>query len=71
VTEIAGLFVWVKVEQPLKSGPSVAPEKWPSASVDVCRRGKTVIAEHKLGADEFSLSFAILEQRYPPPQGAE
>lgn len=60
-----GSFVWVKGLR----GPS--PEKWPHDAPSGVRTDKVILAEHKLGRDEFDLTIAILEQRYPPPPAKE
>ena len=57
-----GAFVWIRGH---KGKP--VPEKWPDAMGSGGKEGKQVLARHELGDDEFALSIAILEQRYPPP----
>jgi hypothetical protein len=60
-----GRFVWVKG---LK-GP--VPEKWPHDMPAGGTLGKDVVHTYELGADEFALKIAILEQRYPAPKPPE
>jgi hypothetical protein len=62
----AGSFVWVKGNR----GP--IPEKWPAdlkraAPTKPSPHDKVVLKEYPLGAEEFGLTIAILEQRYPKP----
>lgn len=58
-------FVWVKTQR------GCAPEKWPHDMPPGASRDKVVLAEHQLSADEFRLTIAILEQRYPPPRDSD
>ncbi len=53
-------FVWVTG---LK-GPT--PEKWPE-EMPASSKDKQILAVHHLSDAEFSLTIAILEQRYPCP----
>jgi hypothetical protein len=68
---IAGSLVWIRIPQPRKGGALVTPEKWPIDAPGGVTAGRVVVAEHKLSPGEFSLSIAILEQRYPPPAEIE
>lgn len=61
---VAGSLVWVKDMR----GPT--PEKWPADMASGGKVNKEVLAEHKLGPDEFALKLAILVQRYPAPTPA-
>ena len=63
--QIAGWFVWVKGLR------GAVAEKWALDMPLGSRKDKVVLAQHELTADEFALRIAILEQRYPPPSGAE
>lgn len=63
----AGSLVWVLIKQPRKGGPRATPEKRPVGDLVGGDRGE-VLAEHKLGPDEFALALEILEQRYPAPK---
>lgn len=58
---IAGSLVWIKGSR----GPE--PQKWPADSPARNSNDRAILAEHQLGRDEFSLTIAILEQRYPAP----
>lgn len=62
---IAGSFVWIKGLR----GPE--PQKWPADMSGIASSKHTVLAEHVLGPDEFSLTVPILEQRYPAPTPKE
>jgi len=57
-----GRFVWVRGLH------GAVPEKWPHDMPVGAATGKDVLQSYELGADEFSLKIAILEQRYPAPK---
>ncbi len=65
MSDAGGSFVWVKGLR----GP--APEKWPADAPTSVRTDKIILAEHKLGRDEYALAIVIVEQRYPPPAPKE
>jgi hypothetical protein len=65
---MAGSFVWLKIEQPMKHGPLVTCEKWNADLAPSVRARREVVAEHKLSDAEYGLAMEILKQRYPAPK---
>lgn len=56
-----GTFVWLQGSR----GPYAEKRPHDMPTNDGRKESATILAEHELSANEFSLAIAILEQRYP------